>query len=116
MVVVTKIKVVHTKGTSLTVSHAEPLDSIGTAEGVQFSQETVKGMEFINCRGETVYLGMCKEAEDVLGVPIKNMFDRLEMLEYSVEQKAKAVHDVDTATLWQRIQYAVTGDLLCLLK
>ena len=116
MVVVTKIKVVHTEGNTLTLSHCNlgPVTADGHMGDVTFTREEVKGMLFTNERGEDVYLGLTKEVEDTLGVHLKAQFLRMNALEKALSYHKGKMLRMQCASFWTRLKYLVTGEVTCL--
>ena len=88
---------------------------------LKLTREIIKGQRFINKRGESVYIGMTKEVQDILGLPfhvfndltnfnrkLQKQLDTLIKDKKDLELKIKNFENIG---FLRRLKYLFTGKL-----
>ena len=88
---------------------------------LKLTREIIKGQRFINKRGESVYIGMTKEVQDILGLPLhvfndltnfnRNLQKRLDnVIKYKKDLELK-IKNIENTGFLRRLKYLFTGKL-----
>ena len=88
---------------------------------LKLTREIIKGQRFINKRGESVYIGMTKEVQDILGLPLhvfndltnfnRNLQKQLDTLIKDKKDLELEIKNIENTGFLRRLKYLFTGKL-----
>ena len=88
---------------------------------LKLTREVIKGQRFINKRGESVYIGMTKEVQDILGLPFyvfkdltnlnRNLQKQLDTLIKDKKDLELEIKNIENTGFLRRLKYLFTGKL-----
>ena len=88
---------------------------------LKLTREIIKGQRFINKRGESVYIGMTKEVQDILGLPFyvfkdltnlnRNLQKQLDTLIKDKKDLELEIKNIENTGFLRRLKYLFTGKL-----
>ncbi len=120
MLVVKNIEVIEVDTNMLRVVHQEEYDM--AEETVNITTEMIRGEHFTNARGERFCIGMSKQVEEAIGLPMKiftNMSSEMETQRITIAQLrqryATALAKIDkfkSMKLWGRIKNVFTTQVV----
>ena len=125
MLVVKNIEVIEVDTNMLRIAHWDELEvpkapfRYDTAEGtIDITTEMIYGERFVNVHGEEFCIGMSKQVQEAIGLPMKiynKMFSEMEILRTTIAQLkqryATALAKIDkfeSMKLWGRIKNVFT--------
>lgn len=136
MILVKSVEIEHVYGREAQLAICQPINSPwhnDDPSGLHHTVEVVQAQVFINSRGEKVIVGLSKEVQLMLGLPMEafqDMSKRISQLQYEVTKYQDKylkvarwygdkvcecnvadarIRDIKKANFWKRIKFLFTG-------